>query len=660
MATGDKGIGGGGGPSAGFRTGALPPGSASPVPDAAVIPRMVPGASDLQAEPGADAKEALSDTGGELTDEGIETARGAEESLKSETTSSSVVESDEGGDQESEPDGGDAGVQPDASDLSPGKIMAAEQTARGASKLARGVRAVDGSQDAADDAAAEPSAGADIAKGAVGGVAVGGAAHVVAIMMLLQFLKQMLAMVQAMIHNLLTSIMAFIANMISSVVGTVVAFGSGIAGALGLSTLVGAVVAGAGIIGAIFVTVVGLFSGSSSSAAQYDDPVLSCLMSADVKAAVDSADPTDISERELANAKEVYAVLAGWGMPDANIAGIIGNWQAESRIDPTSVEGIFNAPYVMNPQKKALATDTNKGIGLGQWTFGRNANLRKFADKLGKSWWTLEVQLSYMLSSGEGSDANVVRDMILNDLGDPSTAAKHFHDKWERSADTASMAQRRLDKAEAIFPLLSGWEVDVQLADSLLNQAGTTLEDANDKQVARAKANCRSMDTVDVALADGGMTDEDAQALVDLYNREGDGFLDGRYGEYGGPGSCGTDHAMNCVSFSTYFLNKYTTFQTYPGGNGIDTAGRVAQALGRKLTTTPVAYSVGSGPGSGPAGHTLVVLAVEGDVVTIGEAGYCKFRGVIAKRSAAAMKAAGWKFVDVSDLMLSPEEVKVA
>jgi hypothetical protein len=108
---------------------------------------------------------------------------------------------------------------------------------------------------------------------------------------------------------------------------------------------------------------------------------------------------------------------------------------------------------------------------------------------------------------------------------------------------------------------------------------------------------------------------------------------------------------MNCVSFSVYFMNKYTSFQQYPPGDGIQTAHAIASMTGKQVSSTPTAYSVGSGPGTGSAGHTLVVLGVQGDKVILGEAGYCAFMGRVRVDSAERMKSEGWVFVDVTDLI---------
>ena len=58
----------------------------------------------------------------------------------------------------------------------------------------------------------------------------------------------------------------------------------------------------------------------------------------------------------------------------------------------------------------------------------------------------------------------------------------------------------------------------------------------------------------------------------------------------------------------------------------------MADLAGLETSSTPTAYSVASGLGSGPAGHTFVVLGVNGDDVILGEAGYCAFERACAHR----------------------------
>jgi hypothetical protein len=275
-------------------------------------------------------------------------------------------------------------------------------------------------------------------------------------------------------------------------------------------------------------------------------------------------------------------------------------------------------------------------------------------------WHTIGTQLAFMAQGDNPGDVAVFKDMISTSQGSPATAAVHFHDKWERSADNRQMMAERTADAGMWFGKMSGWEANKSTAGGVENITGGIIEGLS-TGTSTIPAKCQdSGGPGPISLKTGGMTQDEAQALVARFNEEGDKFLDGRYGESGGPGSCGANHAMNCVSFSTYFVNKYTTFQTYPKGDGIRTAFTIAEQAGKELSSTPAPYSVGSGPGTGPAGHTLVVLGVEGDKVVIGEAGYCAFMGRVRIDSATRMAAEGWKFVDVSDIMLPTDQIRAS
>ncbi|MEU7156134.1 phage tail tip lysozyme [Streptomyces chrestomyceticus] len=359
------------------------------------------------------------------------------------------------------------------------------------------------------------------------------------------------------------------------------------------------------------------------------------------------------------NAKEIYSVLSRWGMPKENIAGVLGNWSQESGIDPTSVQHFPTGTYAMTAEKASAAQNTGNGIGLGQWTFGRNTLLRQYAKGKGVDWFTVKAQLAFMVDGDNPGDVTVFKGMLKKAQGSPRAAALYFHENWERSADAAAGLTARGDSAEMWFGKMSGWSVDSSIVGGVENIVGGIIENIG-TGINTILGNCTAKGGSSVSLRDGGMTQEEAQALVSLFNKEGDKFLDDRYGPGGGPGSCRGNHAMNCVSFSTYFVNKYTTFQTFPAGDGKDTAYTIANETGKKMQSTPVPYSVGSAPGSIPAGHTLVVLGVQGDKVILGEAGYCAYMGRVRVDSAARMAAEGWKFVDMSDAMLPSDKIKSA
>ncbi|MFK0244586.1 phage tail tip lysozyme [Amycolatopsis azurea] len=474
----------------------------------------------------------------------------------------------------------------------------------------------------------------------------------------------LVTVVKALAHAVIAPFIAvggFLANAVGTVLGVSVAAAvAPVAAAIsGLATLVGAIA----MVGTIL-------SGALTSPALTDGGQPSAAGAGCAVKTTGGGDGAVVPANTEANAKTVYSVLSTWGMPKENIAGILGNWSQESGIDPTSVESIFTEPYRIGPRKQAawdggfthIPGQAHGGIGLGQWSNGRTTLLLDYARARNKDWYAIQTQLAFMVEGDNPGDVQVFKDMVTNPQGSPGTAAYHFHNAWERSADSASMMAERAEDAERWFASMSGWTVDESVAGDIKTIIGDLVDTVGDGARALSR-NCSHDGDRGGGSAtppEGGMTEQEARALIDLFNQEGDKFLDTRYGENGGPGSCGSNHAMNCVSFSTYFVNKYTTLQTYPSGDGIQTAHTIAERMGKATSPTPAPYSVGSGPGSGPSGHTLVVLGVQGDRLVIGEAGYCAFMGRIRIGSATEMAAQGWIFVDMSDAMLPPDQIKTA
>ncbi|MGW3971025.1 phage tail tip lysozyme [Streptomyces ardesiacus] len=510
------------------------------------------------------------------------------------------------------------------------------------------------------------------------GVAVGGGAAaappamaVVMAMALLNWLKSMFFAAMAMAVNagkLLWTLIVTIAKAVGhAIAAPFMAIGSfiakGAAAVLGVTVTATMTPVAAAMSGAVAMTatvallgtvLTGVLNSTALTEGSINANGTSCVVNAgSVGNGSGATVPADVET----NAKEIYSVLSSWGMPKENIAGILGNWSQESGIDPTSVQNFPTGAYTMSAEKASAAQNTDNGIGLGQWTFGRNTLLRQYAKSKGIDWFTIKAQLAFMVDGDNPGDVTVFKDMLKKSQGSPRAAALHFHENWERSSDGAAGLTARGDNAEMWFGKMSGWSVDNSIVDGVKNIVGGIIENIVNG-INTILGICSTKGSTSVSLKDGGMTQEEAQALVDLFNKEGDKFLDDRYGDQGGPGSCGSNHAQNCTSFSTYFVNKYTTFQTYPAGDGKETAYTIARVTGKQMSSTPTAYSVGSAPGSTPAGHTLVVLGIQGDKVILGEAGYCAYMGRVRVDSAARMAAEGWRFVDMSDSMLPSGKIK--
>ncbi|MFE4834440.1 phage tail tip lysozyme [Arthrobacter sp. NPDC056691] len=526
--------------------------------------------------------------------------------------------------------------------------------------------------------------GSKVAKGlAVGGAAAATPPAMVVLMAmaLLNWLKSMFFAAMALAANAGLALWMFMLNLAKTVghavaapfmaIGGIVAnSASAVLGVAVATTVAPAVAAASGVfasvtaIALLSTVLTGVINSTSLTEGSLNAGRTACV----TDAGPGTGNGSEVNPDAEQNAKTVYSVLSRWGMPDENIAGILGNWSQESGVDPTSVESISDEPYRIGPRKQAawdggfthIPGQSHGGIGLGQWSNGRTTMLLEYAKGKRVDWHTIDTQLAFMVQGDNPGDVAVFKDMISTSQGSPSAAAVHFHDKWERSNDNQQMMAERTADAGMWFGKMSGWAADKSTAGRVENITGGIIEGISNG-MSTILAECQdSGGPGPISLKNGGMTQVEAQALVTRFNEEGDKFLDGRYGDGGGPGSCGANHAMNCVSFSTYFVNKYTTFQTYPKGDGVRTAFTIAEQTGKQLSSMPAPYSVGSGPGTGPAGHTLVVLGVEGDKVVLGEAGYCAFMGRVRIDSATRMVEEGWKFVDVSDIMLPTDQIKTS
>lgn len=519
----------------------------------------------------------------------------------------------------------------------------------------------------------EGKGGAVKGAGAVAAVpAAAAAGQMMVLMTFINWLKGLLMQAAALAMNLFNMFMAAILAGVKAVVGFFMGIGTAVSSAVG--GLVSAAVAGtasffAGII-TVAVVVVGAVVGvtATNDVAQRDGGV-SCIVPAQAALTEVEGQEGNADQITLANAKTVFSVLKAWGMPDENIAGILGNWQLESGIDPTSVEGIYDEKFNMGPRKKeaeaagfggyvnSLGAEMEvRGLGLGQWTNGRGQKLVDYAAAIGQPWHKLDTQLGFMIGADNPGSVDIIKDMLVNSKGTPGEASLHFHHVWEVSADGQDGLDRRAAAANDWMGKFSGWTANQALADSILAQAGTTLTNANSSRAETIRSECRGAGAGSFSLKDGGLTLEEAQELMDLYLAEGEDFLQARYPNgAGGPGVCAGGISDNCVGFSTYFVNKYTSFQRYASGHGVDTASSMANLMGKETTQVPTAYSVASGPGSSGYGHTFVVLGIHGDQAVIGEAACdTNHRGTVARyMSISELTSGAWEFVDVTDLLTS-------
>ena len=351
------------------------------------------------------------------------------------------------------------------------------------------------------------------ATGVAAGVAVPAAAQAAALTAFLNWLKMLLLSIMAAVQSLSSVAIGAVIAAAKTVVGFFTGAGAAVASALGgavsaaTATVATAVATAVGAAAVITGGVVVLRDGNTTG--RHDGLLESCTVAVDNAAKAADGAVGDVSAKTEENAKTVYSVLSAWGMSDENIAGVLGNWSHESGIDPTGVETIFDEKFTIGPRKQDAEAKGFKiaqvdpaysarfpaidlmGIGLGQWTNGRNALLTEYAQSIGKPWSTLETQLGFMISKDDPTRVAQVKALIDNsEGGSVSASTSYFLTKWEGIND-GTLGSRE-SAAGTWFAKMGGWEKNKSLADSILAQSGSAVTGANSSSVAAAASKCKS------------------------------------------------------------------------------------------------------------------------------------------------------------------------
>lgn len=95
------------------------------------------------------------------------------------------------------------------------------------------------------------------------------------------------------------------------------------------------------------------------------------------------------------NAKLIWAYLTGLGWSETAVAGILGNMDVESTMNPALIEG--RGYHTLPNNNTVLAITTSTGVGLVQWTGTTTTppvgqKLASFAIRYNKNWYDGELQ----------------------------------------------------------------------------------------------------------------------------------------------------------------------------------------------------------------------------------------------------------------------------
>lgn len=163
-----------------------------------------------------------------------------------------------------------------------------------------------------------------------------------------------------------------------------------------------------------------------------------------------------------ANAKLIWDYLTGLGWSETAVAGILGNMDVESSMNPALIEG--RGYHTLPDNNTVLAITTVTGVGLVQWTGTTptppaGQKLASFAIRYNKNWYDGELQCFRLerecdedLQFIHGSVDGVSYDWQVYIASDesPEQLAKVWHRLYENGG---SDTQTRQQKARYYYNL---------------------------------------------------------------------------------------------------------------------------------------------------------------------------------------------------------------
>ena len=210
------------------------------------------------------------------------------------------------------------------------------------------------------------------------------------------------------------------------------------------------------------------------------------------------------------NAKKIWDKLISAGFTPAGAAGLMGNLQAESGLNPQNLQNSFEKKLGLSDASYTAAVDCGAygsfvtdgaGYGLAQWTYSsRKADLHKFAKDAGKSIGDLDMQVDFLLQELKASFPAVWDKLRTTDSVREASDCVLL--QFERPADqSAANCARRAGSAQGAYDRFVGEEgVEIVMIAAAFCAKAEDIADnyktsymlgpwgwpANDKMIARA------------------------------------------------------------------------------------------------------------------------------------------------------------------------------
>lgn len=229
------------------------------------------------------------------------------------------------------------------------------------------------------------------------------------------------------------------------------------------------------------------------------------------------------------SAQKLYSVGKALGMSNEQIAGMLGNAQRESQVDPTCIEGIYDEAYDINgARKKAAIANMNDyftgtlqplyarldepitlnvgayqgpdgkyycGIGLFQFTGPEACNLMGYAQSGNMDWWDTDLQLAFSFDTTGGYEtrAQWVQQWIASGCSSPEQAAADWNVNFEGNSNGNYVELRQQYAREWFTKIQSGQlTYDAAYASSIISLANRLQGGALSAAVSAEESKCAS------------------------------------------------------------------------------------------------------------------------------------------------------------------------
>ncbi|MCC2248990.1 phage tail-type lysozyme domain-containing protein [Virgibacillus sp. AGTR] len=455
-----------------------------------------------------------------------------------------------------------------------------------------------------------------------------------------------------MLKGMMFAVLGKIAGFFGSIFSAVSSFFSGL---LGVATAVGQTIA-AGFM-ALLVAGTSILGFGVVQEFKKDDSVVACTpthtkVSDSSQSYIGSGEIGAIREDHAVKLWSVYSEIGG---SKAQTAAVLGNLEAESSLDPTAIETIYNEPFFIGISKQdAIANDFQVelidpsyadrfpainyvGIGLAQWTNGRNRLLIDYAKEKGVNWYEFDTQVRFMIDGDSPGRQDQLMDFLNTEPGNVGAETERFMNTWiGLSSPNPSLDNRQSNATDYMF-ILERATADTDYADSILSGVNVNRSEGNSAAGAyyqddgcgnpikshygnqavdgtgEVPSNLTlvpwSRDTLPSSLKEYAKNPEDAG----LAWGDASGWANGVIPD-------------QCAALShSYFIQLYPGWNkdgratTRPFGDGKDVANKWAAHYGESTVDYPSAGAVFSDATTSQYGHTGIVQHVfaNGDILII-------------------------------------------